>query len=111
MALDAGAASALQPKGDELVTFTKEPDECARHDQGELAAAQERQARPAFALLATEFQPLARLLDGMEVRTRRAAKWISLHWQRSPLALKIVSVIAIALVVAGAAYAAVSIVF
>jgi hypothetical protein len=47
----------------------------------------------------------------MEVRTRRAAKWISLHWQRSPLALKIVSVIAIALVVAGAAYAAVSIVF
>jgi uncharacterized protein (TIGR02611 family) len=63
------------------------------------------------ALLATEFRPLARLLDWAEVRTRRAAKWLRLHWQRSPLALKIVSVIAIALVVAGAAYATVSIIF
>lgn len=63
------------------------------------------------ALLATEYRPLARLLDWTEVRGRRIMRWIQNFWRTSSLVIKIASVLAIALVAAGAVYFAGTIVF
>lgn len=63
------------------------------------------------ALLATEFRPLARLLDWAEVRGRRVMRWIHDFWRRSSLVMKIASVLAIALVAGSAAYFAGTLVF
>jgi uncharacterized protein (TIGR02611 family) len=62
------------------------------------------------ALLATEFPPLARLLDWTEVRARQAADALQIFWRRSSLTLRIAAVAALVLVVAATAWLAVTIV-
>ncbi|MBI2510676.1 MAG: hypothetical protein HYV96_01740 [Opitutae bacterium] len=43
----------------------------------------------AGALLATDSLPLAKLLDWIEVRSRRMARWAAAKWQPLPLAAKL----------------------
>jgi hypothetical protein len=63
------------------------------------------------ALLATEYRPLARLLDRAEILARRGWRWSRARWQRSSPAAKVIAVLAMTSVAAVLDYAAASFMF
>lgn len=58
----------------------------------------------AGALLASEFRPVARLMDWWEVRLRALASWGRKHWERLPTAGRVALTIAGAAASAGSAW-------
>jgi hypothetical protein len=63
------------------------------------------------ALLATEYRPLARLLDRAESVARRTWRWIRTRWKRSSTAAKIIAVAAMTSFAVILVYAAASLAF
>ncbi len=61
--------------------------------------------------IASEFAPVARLLDWAEVRGRAIVKWAKDSWEQASLAMKMLIVLLVAAGVAAVAYGAYTLIF